>query len=88
MILLLLGPSWRKDTTTREFATSQSNVTVGGLIPTKGNELLFINIFISSLCTHTKPPPFDTQCLEKFGDKWGTECHNTRFPLPTLLYIG
>ena len=24
--------------------------------------------------------------LEKFGEKWGTECLNIRFPLLTLLY--
>ena len=28
------------------------------------------------------------QCLHKFGRKWGTECLNTRFPLPTLLCAG
>ena len=24
---------------------------------------------------------------DKFGGKWGTECLNTKFPLPTLLCV-
>ena len=35
-----------------------------------------------------RDPSLKTQCLEKFGEKWGTECLNTRFPLPTLLSAG
>ena len=31
--------------------------------------------------------PLNTQSLEKFGWKWGTEGLNTRFHLPTLLYV-
>ena len=34
----------------------------------------------AALCSatqHAMPP--------ELGGKWGTECHNTRFPLPTLL---
>ena len=32
---------------------------------------------LTSATQHTMPP--------EFGRKWGTECLNTRFPLPTLL---
>ena len=32
---------------------------------------------LSSATQHAMPP--------EFGRKWGTECLNTRFPLPTLL---
>ena len=32
---------------------------------------------LSSATQHAMPPEFDR--------KWGTECLNTRFPLPTLL---
>ena len=35
---------------------------------------------LSSATQHTIPP--------EFGRKWGTECLNTRFPLPTLLGAG
>ena len=35
---------------------------------------------LSSATQHTMPP--------EFGRKWGTECLNTRFPLPTLLCAG
>ena len=55
------------------------NATVIGSMPTRGNELLFLNIFISSLWYQDKSP-------EKIGGKWETECLNTRFPLPTLMY--
>ena len=35
---------------------------------------------LSSATHHAMPP--------EFGRKWGTECLNTRFPLPTLLCAG
>ena len=35
---------------------------------------------LSSTSQHAMPP--------EFGGKWGTECLNTRFPLPTLLCAG
>ena len=35
---------------------------------------------LSSATQHAMPP--------EFGRKWGTECLNTRFPLPTLLSAG
>ena len=35
---------------------------------------------LSSATQHAKPP--------EFGRKWGTQCLNTRFPLPTLLCAG
>ena len=35
---------------------------------------------LSSATQHATPP--------EFGRKWGTECLNTRFPLPTLLCAG
>ena len=39
----------------------------------------FASIFIFGIKTEA------TQRIKKFGRKWGTECLNTRFPLPTLL---
>ena len=56
--------------------------TVGGSIPTWGNELLFFNIFISSFWHEGKTrrwvPPLKTQNLEKFGaaKKVGNEMSN------------
>ena len=38
------------------------------------------NAALSSATQHAMPP--------EFGRKWGTECLNNRFPLPTLLYAG
>ena len=35
---------------------------------------------LSSATQHAMPP--------EFGRKWGTECLNTRSPLPTLLFAG
>ena len=35
---------------------------------------------LSSATQHAMPP--------EFGRKWGTQCHNTKFPLPTLLHAG
>ena len=34
-----------------------------------------------SFATQNVMPP-------ELGGKWGTECLNTKFPLPTLLYAG
>ena len=66
---------------------------VVGSIPTRGNEIfIYIYVFISShwcrgesaalssATQHAMPP--------EIGKKWGTECLNTRFPLPTLLRAG
>ena len=70
---------------------------VVGSIPTRGDEIfIYIYIFISSLwcrresaalssfnstlTQHAMPP--------EIGGKWGTECFNTRFPLPILLSAG
>ena len=39
-----------------------------------------ISAALSSTTHHAIPP--------EFGRKWGTECLNTRFPLPTLLCAG
>ena len=39
-----------------------------------------LNAALSSVTQHAMPP--------EFGRKWGTECLNTRFPLPTLLCAG
>ena len=39
-----------------------------------------LNTALSSAIQHAMPP--------EFGRKWGTECLNTRFPLPTLLCAG
>ena len=56
-----------------------------GSTPTRGNEI-FIHFFalvsrqsaaLSSATQHAMPP--------EFGGNWGTECLNTRFPLPTPL---
>ena len=55
-------------------------------IPTREMKyLLSIYIFIPSAALspatqHAMPP--------EFGRKWGTECLNTMFPLPTLLCAG
>ena len=62
------------------------NATVVGSIQTRGNELLFLNIFISLPGTQAKAWRLVTQCLEKFSGKWGTECLNTVSPLPSLLH--
>ena len=39
-----------------------------------------LNAALSSATQHAMPPDF--------GRTWGTECLNTRFPLPTLLCAG
>ena len=69
------------------------NRLVVGSILTRGDEIfIYIYIFISSLwcrgesaalssaTQHAMPP--------EIGGKWGTECLNTKFPLPTLLCAG
>ena len=69
------------------------NRLVVGVIPTRGDDIyIYIYIFIfslwcrgesaalSSATQHTMPP--------EIGGKWGTECLNTKFPLPTLLCAG
>ena len=51
-----------------------------------------VNIFISLMPEHQDNSPALSsapQHIEKFGEKWGTEClRHTRFPLPTLLFAG
>ena len=42
-------------------------------------------LFIIKSLIKARLLPLKTQCLEKFGVKWGTECFNTGFSLPTLL---
>ena len=63
------------------------NATAVGSIQTQGSELLFINIFITSFWGTSAVLICATQhaMLRKFGGKWGTECINTRFPLPKKL---
>ena len=39
-----------------------------------------LSAVLSSVTQHAMPP--------EFGRKWGTECLNTKFPLPTLLCAG
>ena len=39
-----------------------------------------LSVALSSATQHAMP--------SEFGRKWGTECLNTRFSLPTLLYAG
>ena len=68
-----------------------------GSIPTRGDEIftyiyysfyyfhsfalvLRLSAALSSATQHAMPP--------EFGRKWGTECLNTSFPLPTLLCAG
>ena len=58
---------------------------VMGSISTRGNELLFFNIFTSSLWRQGKIPALS---FEKLGREWGMECFNTWFHLPFLLYAG
>ena len=64
------------------------NATVVVSIPTRGNELLFINIVISSLWHQAKSPAlrFATQHTmpRKSDGMWGPECLSTRFPLPRV----
>ena len=69
---------------------SDCNATVLGSIPTRGIELLFINIVISSLWHQAKSPalrPATQHTMPpKFDGMLGTKCLSTRFPLfPTLL---
>ena len=45
-----------------------------------GNNFYEASAALSSATQHAIPP--------EFGRKWGTECLNTRFPLPTLLCAG
>ena len=60
--------------------------------PTRENELLFINILITSLWYQGKNAALNSTTQHtvphKFSGKWETQCINTRFPLFTLLYAG
>ena len=69
------------------------NRLVVGSISTQGDEIfiyIYISIFfalvsrtsvaLSSATQHAMPP--------EFGRKWGTECPNSRFPLPTPQCAG
>ena len=64
-----------------------------GFDPHSGRWNIYLNLYfnflalvsrlsagLSSATQHAMPP--------EFGRKWGTECLNTRFPLPTLLCAG
>ena len=59
---------------------------VVGSIATRGNLILSFHrsgggkALLSSATQHAMPP--------EFGGKWGTECFNTRFPVPNLLCAG
>ena len=65
---------------------------VVGSIPTRGDEIfIYIYIFISPLwCQESAALTSANQNAmpPQIGGKWGTECLNTRFPLPTLLFAG
>ena len=61
------------------------NATIMGSIPTWGNKLLFINIFISFLWHQGKTR---RRVPKVFVEKWATECLNTMFSLPSLLCAG
>ena len=60
---------------------------VVGSIPKRGNYLYyhFLDLVsrqstsLSFAIQHLRPP--------EFGDKWGTECLNNRFPLPTCYDV-
>ena len=41
--------------------------------------LIFFFLLLSSTTEHAMSP--------EYGEKWGTECLNTRPPLPTLLHV-
>ena len=60
-----------------------------GSIPTRGNEIfIYIYIFVSSLWCRDKGALSSATkhaMPAELSGKWGTECLNTRFPLPTLL---
>ena len=57
-----------------------------GSIPIQGNEIF--NISISSPWWQKAALSSQLQMPPQFGGKWGAECLNTRFPLPTLLLVG
>ena len=53
-----------------------ANAMVVGSIPTRMTDNAKTRHYVS---------PLNTQCYKKFDVKWGTECLNTSFLLPTLL---
>ena len=61
-----------------------------GLIPTRKKGIfVYIYIFISSLwCRAALSSATQNAMPPELGGKWGTECLNTRFPLPTMLCAG
>ena len=66
------------------------NRLVVGSIPTRDDEIfIYIYIFTSSFWCRGENAAlsYATQHAmpSEIGGKWGTECLNTRFPLPTLL---
>ena len=84
----LIGQSWRRDTK----CDCKTDWLIVGSNPPRGDKIFTsIYISISSLWCRGKARrcvlPLNTQRLQ-FSRKWGTECLNTGFPLPTLLYAG
>ena len=73
--------------------TGEQSVPVNRLIvdsiPTGEDEIfIYIYIFISSLCCRGESVALSHAMPLEIGGKCGTECLNTRFPLPTLLRAG
>ena len=65
------------------WSRSDSNVLKRSIISSTGPEtknFFMYSAALSSATQHAMPPEFDRM--------WGTECLNTRFPLPTLLCAG
>ena len=69
------------------------NRLVVGSTPIRGDEIfIYIYIFISSLWCRGESTALSSATQHamspEIGGKWGTECLNPTFPLPTLLYAG
>ena len=66
---------------------------VVGSIPTRGDEIfIYIYFFIYSLRCREENAALSSATQyaipAEIGGKWGMECLNTRFPLPTMLCAG
>ena len=66
------------------------NRLVVGSIPTRGDEIfIYIYIFISSLWCRGESAALSSATQHaippEINGKWGMECLNIRFPMPTLL---